>query len=134
MVDVIGSVMKPVTTIRNFFLGDVPKFGAGNDKKELEECPDIHVFMVCYGQSTVEKRKAVMEKSTTIRQARDDFGRPMKQELICDENHFRFNENDLDKALYKFSNKCHLNLAFIYENHINTAISKISDLSKPPKT
>lgn len=96
-----------------------PKFGHGNSENEKECCKEIKVFMICYGITGLgingERRRMLMNPNITLRDAKKLFGRPFDQEFIRDENGFIFNNEDLDKQLYKFSNKCCLNINFTYD-------------------
>ncbi len=44
------------------------------------------------------------------------FGKELSQEIIKDENNFIFHEQDWDKPISSFSNKCRLNLTFAHIN------------------
>ena len=88
----------------------------------------ITVFMVCYGQATSEKRRMTVPKNTTLKTMKCLFGRPMSQEVVADENYFIFNEEDLNKPVYMFSNKCCLSLSFCYDSHIKEIRNKLPDL------
>jgi len=112
----IGSIWKNIEKIRGTLIGDLPKFGSGSMKRECEECDHITVFMVCYGQATSEKRRMIVPKNTTLKTIKGHFGRPMSQEVVADENYFIFNEDDLNKPVYMFSNKCCLSLSFCYDS------------------
>lgn len=113
--------------------GDVPKFGTGSVvvvRKEQADCEEITVFMVCYGQATSEKRRVIVPKDTPLENMRELFGRSMAQEVMRDENDFTFNGSDLKRPVYMFSNKCNLNLAFCYDNHVEQLVKKISTLRR----
>ena len=123
----IDSIWKNIEKIRGTLIGDVPKFGPGSMKRECEECDQITVFMVCYGQATSEKRRVTVPTNTTLKTMKGLFGRPMAQEVITDENFFIFNEEDLNKPLSMFSNKCCLSLSFCYDSHIKGLRNKLPD-------
>lgn len=96
-----------------------PKFGNGDSEKEKQCCNEIKVFMICYGITGLglngERRRMLMDKNITLRNTKKLFGRSFDQEFIRDENGFIFNNEDLDKPLYNFSNKCCLNINFTYD-------------------
>lgn len=110
--------------------GDVPKFGTGSGCKEQAECEEITVFMVCYGQATSEKRRLVVPKDTPLENMRELFGRSMAQEVMRDENYFTFNDSDLKRPVYMFSNKCNLNLAFCYDSHVEQLMKRIPTMKR----
>src|SRR5689334_283393 len=87
-------------------------FKVGDPKKECMNCEKIQVFMVCIGSTTPEMRRMTVSKEATLRQLRQEFGRDMEQEGIYDENHYRFNDSELDLPIYNFSNSCALNVIF----------------------
>lgn len=87
-------------------------FGVGRPEQE-NECEKINVFMQCVGlKPPPERRRVRLDRNTTLRKAKERFGRAMTQEGIYDENGYRFNPSDLDLPLWQFSNKCSLNLIF----------------------
>lgn len=109
---------------QSFFDPKLVKFGPGNPKIE-EECDMINAFMVCCGHTLVERRREKLDRNTTLRDTMVQFGRPMKQSLIADENYFIFNNKDLDRPLWMFSNKCNINLMFMFESHLKEVKDKI---------
>lgn len=116
---------KNIERLKAGLTGDVPKFGSGRPCKEAE-CDEIKVSMVCYGQATAEKRRLIVPKDTTLEAMKASFGRPMGQEVICDENYFIFNDGDLKKPVYMFSNKCNLNLYFCFDSHVDELKKKLA--------
>jgi hypothetical protein len=91
-----------------------------------DKCREITAFMICYGLTTIEKRRVSLDKETPLGLASKHFGRPVKQELIYDENFFRFNDSDLNKPLHKFSNNCNINLLFLFESQMQEFGSKLT--------
>jgi hypothetical protein len=95
-----------------------PKFGQGSPQKE-KTCKEINLFMICYGITSLgmngEIRRILVDPDTKLKDIKKLFGRNFDQEFIRDENGFIFSEEDLDKSLYNFSNKCCLNINFTYD-------------------
>jgi hypothetical protein len=114
--------------------GDVPKFGQGTSETECANCTEVTVFMVCYGQTSAEKRRISVPRDTPLARMRDLFGREMGQEVMADENYFVFNDSELTKPLYMFSNRCCLTLSFVYENHIKEFQRKATSLNAQPRS
>ncbi len=56
-----------------------PKFGVANIPENERKCDLIHVFMSCYGYSTLgmigDTKRQLMDPNITLRQARENFGR-----------------------------------------------------------
>lgn len=103
----------------------IPKFGAPSGEEAEMKCKDIHVYMIAArGLSDFigidgERRRKVMNPAATIKDARSQFGKELLvQDLVKDENSYIINEADLDKPLYKFSNKCQLALTFVHSDRI----------------
>ena len=108
----VGSMFKTL-------LGESQRFGVGNPAHELKSCSHIHVFMTCSGHSNLDKRRACFEANTTLLQVKTSFDqRVIGQELIFDENYYRFHDADMEKPLWLFSSQCRLNILFVYENHM----------------
>lgn len=107
---------------------NIKHFGPGRPCEEKQDCEFIHVFMTCVGQGRHEQRRVMLPKDTTLKQAKAAFGREMKQQLISDEDGYRFNQSDLDKSLWNFSNRCCLNLQFEFEDHLQELVEKGSGL------
>jgi hypothetical protein len=110
--------------VTDYFKGDqLPKFGHGAFKTEECNCDHIRVFMRRHDHLSVDQRRVILDKSTKLKDVKNSFGADMKQELIFDENFFRFHANDLEKPLWMFSSGCNLNLSFVYESQIKEVLS-----------
>lgn len=120
----MDAMWKPIEKFKSIIIGEAPKFGQEDPRIE-SKCEQIHVFMVCFGQATVEHRRVVLPPNTTIRAAKGLFGRDMAQNLVRDENGFRFNESALEKPISNFSNHCNLLIQFTCEDHLKELQSKL---------
>lgn len=118
----IGVIIDAFPKLKKFTENDSqPKFGVGNPEQE-KYCEFIHVFMTCYGYSTVingERRRKLMSPEDSIQDAKNHFGREVTQPIITDENGFTFNEGDTNLPISKFSNRCSLNLNFLHSHTDN---------------
>eukprot|EP01122_Echinamoeba_exundans_P002892 TRINITY_DN12896_c0_g1_i1.p1 TRINITY_DN12896_c0_g1~~TRINITY_DN12896_c0_g1_i1.p1 ORF type:complete len:149 (+),score=28.12 TRINITY_DN12896_c0_g1_i1:34-480(+) len=93
-----------------------PMFGYGNPEEECE-CKRISLFMSLRGTTTEERRRVLVSNvNVPLKETRALFGKPFTQISILDENGYRFNDPDLDKPLYFFSNKCRLNISFAHNS------------------
>lgn len=136
MLDAIMGPVKSLTSVPGAVTktlhGDTPKFGLGSVESEAK-CKEIHTFMICCGQASIEKRRAILDRETKLKDTRNYFGRDMTQDLIYDENYFRFSDEDMEKPLHKFSHNCKLNLSFLYSSssHLKELGNKFN-LEKQP--
>lgn len=114
-------------------------FGPSNRCSQSQEgnCKFINVFMMARGLTYIDRRRTTVPPSTTLRELRLRFGREFDQQLICDENSFRFAEDDLDMPISNFSRDCNLNVSFEYEDHIEEGKKRVSSVMpqapRPPK-
>ena len=97
-----------------------PKYGSSDGLSE-DKCKEIQVFMIASGGisgfiGVEERRRKLMNIGTTLRDARNQFGTCLSQDLIKDENGFMFVDDDFEKPIFKFSNQCKLNLNFVFSN------------------
>ena len=79
--------------------------------------------MLRHDHLSIDKRRVILKASTKLKNVRDHFGSELKQDLVFDENFFRFHVDDLEKPLWKFSNGCNLNLSFVYESQLREVLS-----------
>ena len=87
--------------------------GVGNAQKERECCEKIHVFISCAGYTGYDRRRILLDKDKTIRDAINSFGRDRRQSRVVDENGFQFRDEDLDEPLWRVSDKCMFQLVFV---------------------
>jgi hypothetical protein len=80
----------------------------------------IHVFMTAHGYASNEHRRVLLDKETPLRALRAHYGREMSQTRTTDDYGFTFSESDLDQPLWKFSDGCALQVAFVH-THANNA-------------
>lgn len=86
--------------------------------------------MQCVGQFSEKRIRASLSPQTTMRQAKEEFGKDMDQTIVTDENNFRFSEKDLEKPLWQFSNKCSLALSFQYDTHTEALSKKTATIKE----
>lgn len=107
----------------------LPKFGYSSAQSQEKNCEQILVLMQCTGNVTERRYRASLPPNTTLRQAKNEyFDKNIEQKTILDENNFRFSEQDLDKPIWLFSNRCGLSISFQYENHVEGLQNKASSI------
>lgn len=122
--DLIPGAKKIAETVSKGLDPKIPKFGQGHPREEAD-CPDVHAFVACYGVAGafVEKRRFLMKKNDTLADVKKAFIEETKrtslpQDLVGDESDFIFGDRELKSPLWHFSNKCRVNVAFFYSDHI----------------
>ncbi len=124
--------LNEVKKVKETFLpgpSTLPKFGYSSAPSQEMNCESILVLMQCQGQLMDRRRRARLPPASTIRQAKEDhFEKNMEQKLVVDENNFCISEQDLDRPLWQFSNKCCLVLSFQYETHLEGLSIKTNNL------
>ena len=101
----------------------------GHGKREEEErCPHIDVFMRCVGHfRSGDTKRVQLAPSATIENAREAFGRNMKQEVVLDERNFEIDSKLHREPLATFSSGCKLNLNFTYKHQGTDALVEIGE-------
>eukprot|EP00959_Pyramimonas_sp_CCMP1952_P103169 2157732-Pyramimonas_sp.AAC.1 len=99
--------------VRDEVFGDdkAKRFGSGNPKIE-ENCETFHVYMMCKGYLSNDKRYSLLERGSTIADARAAFGRPIRQQRVTDEDGYAVNLEDL---ISQHSQGCRVSLLFSYD-------------------
>jgi hypothetical protein len=90
-------------------------FGFGKQVDE-EKCDSINVFMRCFGIVRREMQHRSLPPHTTIAEAKETFGRPMRQGVVRVEGSFAIDQQDIHKPIAAFSKGCQLNLDFTDEH------------------
>lgn len=106
--------------------GDIPPFGIGNADAERSSCKEIQLFIACFGFGglSVDKRRVYAPKDLPVKDIREVLsksmgGKKVPQDVIADENFFRYDE---EEPLWRYSNKCNLNVSFFYSDHVSMAL------------
>jgi hypothetical protein len=73
----------------------------------------------------------LLDKETPLRALRLYFGNELSQLQMTDDYGFAFSESDLDQPLWKFSDGCALQVAFVH-THANDAKAYITQKLKLP--
>ena len=92
------------------------KFGPPGPPHREQVCDSIRTYMVCKGYLGSEQKMATMHPNNTLLQARESFGRPMRQQKILDEEGY---ELDTSSPLWRFSRDCNLSILFAYSQAKN---------------
>lgn len=85
------------------------KFGAPVDQRREESCEHIVAHMACYGYLSKEKKVVTVDPETTLEEAQEQFGRPMRQQKILDEEGYKLPAID---PIFHHSKNCKVSLLF----------------------
>ena len=100
-------------------LSDQYKFGPGGIPiKEECNCEEIRVFLVKYDllgfrEVPQSRRRITLDKNIKLEDIHTKISNIRKDDIITDENFYRYEQADLDKPLYKFSNNCNISLSVL---------------------
>eukprot|EP00957_Ditylum_brightwellii_P180101 13719155-Ditylum_brightwellii.AAC.1 len=67
--------------------------------------------MACKGYLSTEKKVVDLPSGSTLKNTRDKFGRPMRQQKIVDEDGY---ELDATAPISNYSKGCNISIAFTY--------------------
>ena len=69
------------------------------------------MYVHCRGYLRTERRIIQLPPDATVKEAREKFGRPVRQQLVLDENQYTLDPNI---PIWQFSNKCNISLILDY--------------------
>ena len=124
-IPLITNIGKAAGTAKSWVIQDPTQaatFGVGKPADE-RTCEQITLFLQTVGRSGKERRRVVLPPDVPIGRVREFYGRNFDQDTIYDEHDYEIIQTDL--PISHFSNKCQLNLSFVYSesmlNKINPA-------------
>jgi len=91
----------------------IKKFGTPGKTEKEKKCPEFRAYLYCQGHLSTEKRSVILPKNSTLQDAKDAFGRTMRQTKICDEEFHEIN-NPLE-PIWERSTDCNISLIFQYK-------------------
>lgn len=92
------------------------RHGLGVASVEKERCPQIHVYLRCVGKvsSLAWKQRLLLPSDVTVGEAKKklevEWGKPVKQSQLVDEDGYTFSRSMLEEPLWKFSSNCKLSI------------------------
>ena len=110
----INHISKAAGTAKSWVIPDTQQaetFGVGKLADE-RKCEQITLFLQTVGRSGKERRRVVLPPDVPIGRVREFYGRNFDQDTIYDEHDYEIIQTDL--PISHFSNKCQLNLSFVY--------------------
>jgi hypothetical protein len=120
--DLFNQGNKAIKETAGWFTSDRAKFGAGGSlTKERDNCEEIRLFVVKYdvlGFREAMRKRSLLDKNLTLRQAAEKHSFASNNDVITDENFYRFEHADYDEPLWKFSSNCNLNLSVIARDQL----------------
>jgi hypothetical protein len=90
---------------------DIVKIRGDGDSQLEKKCESFKVFMACVGLTSTEKRVVYLGPNSTIGDAKDAFGRPMRQDVIADSDGYTINPQDY---VWQHSKNCNASIQFKY--------------------
>jgi hypothetical protein len=115
--DLFSQGNKVVKETAGWLVGDRVKFGAGGiPTKERDHCEEVRLFVVTYdvlGFREATRKRKLLDKNMSLREAKEVLSIVSENDVICDENFYRYEQSDFHQPLWKFSNNCNLNLSVI---------------------
>eukprot|EP00977_Amphora_coffeiformis_P019788 scaffold7453_cov177-Amphora_coffeaeformis.AAC.6 len=102
-------------SLRGMLFGEkMKKFGSPGKAEKEKKCPEFRAYLYCQGHLSTEKRSAILPANSTLQDTRNAFGRPMRQQKICDEELHEI--NNTSEPLWKRSTDCNISLVFQYKS------------------
>uniref|UniRef100_A0A7S0MGI6 Uncharacterized protein n=1 Tax=Cryptomonas curvata TaxID=233186 RepID=A0A7S0MGI6_9CRYP len=91
---------------------DLVKIRGDGDPRREKQCDSFKVFMACVGLTGTEKKIVNLGPNSKIKDARDAFGRSMRQGIIADSNGYSINPQDY---IWQHSKDCTASIQFKYD-------------------